>query len=490
MKAVILGTDFVYNKDEELIPIEINTNISMSTVYVENSDDVFDMTDFQSFVSQNGFVKVIYIGPNVLAKFKSKLIEVCNNLSIEFEQIYVSDAAITIPYVEDSEDILILRSSFDTTAILDENYCANEVNYMNLIKNQSFGSQFAYLDDNGNLINNITNIKDNGIHPNFILKSISPNYNEDIYPKLYRVTNQSELNIVLANIPTGYFLMDFHFNPSKTYLGVWTKFRKISLLFPPNLESIHLGSYTDLATLKLSQNITYDQNTFELDYQFRNIYITNKKTFVQPKLMDDDYVVMADGTRKSGLDLQVGDILKTIDIPNPYDVDTADPSANYHINLETFLSGTTYSTNAVLKKERVEALTFIVTINFDDTTTWMDTEGSSYLIYKENEIQFKEIDQLEGGDVVLLIDTSDTESVDIIQKTVSSVVKTKEIFEGWIIEVERRHLFLTATEGPNNMSPSYVAIEHNLACKAPKQCQPLPTQQCCYKGECQLCVVP
>jgi len=489
MRAVIIGTDFVYDKQGNLKPIEINTNIGISNVFVEDVNNVYDFNELESFVVNNGFTKIVYIGPNVLAKFKSTLRDFCENLEIEFEHIYVSDSAITIPYVEDSETTLILRSSYDTTAILDDTYCLNKINYMNLIKDESFGSQFAYLDDNGTLISNITTIEDNGIHPNFIMKSILPHYNGEVWPKLYKVNNQTELNTLLNSITTGYFLMSFYFNENKLYNNIWTKIRKISLLHPPSLQSIHLGAYTDLAALKLRPNPIYDINTFELNEEFRNSYLANDVRFRQPKLMDDDYVVLADGTRKSGLDLQIGDILKTIDIPNPNNVDESGTTTNYQINLEEFLSGSVYSTNAVTKKERIETLTNIVLINFKDGTNWSDTDNSSYLVYSENEIKFKKIFDLVEGDIVLLIDTNDLNTIQIVQKEVDFITKVKEIFEGWIIEVERRHLFLTATDGPNNISPSFVAIEHNQACKSSKTCT-TPPDNCCYKNECAVCIEP
>jgi len=489
MKAVIIGTDLVYDKNGNLNPVEINTNIGMSLSFIEDMDTVWKLDELKVFVLDRGFTKLVYIGPTEVFKLKRKISEMCTDISIEFEHILVNDAAISIPFVEDDENTLILRSSYDTTAILDDTYCANKINYSNLIKEEDFGTGFAYLDENGNLINYITEIIDNGVHPNFILKSSAPHYSGDEYPKLYKVSNQTELNSVLANIPMGFLLTNFHFNSDKLYQGLLTKIRKISILYPPNLESIHIGDYTDVAALKIRENPTYNPTTYEIDNEFVNSYITDKKTFVQPKLMDDDYVVLADGTRKSGLDLQIGDVLKTIDIPNPNEINTSNTHANYGIDLNTFISGTVYSENAVTNKVRVEAITNVVTINFTDTTSWIDTDNSSYLIYKDNEIQFKSIKDLEAGDIVLLIDTNSAASVEVIQKIVQSIIKTKEIFEGWLITVERQHLFLTATEGPNNMAPSFVAIEHNISCKSPKGCT-TPPENCCYKSQCAVCLSP
>ncbi len=62
MRAVIVGLDFVYDSAGNLMPIEMNTNIGYSTQKKENDNEVFDMTDFQNFVTSNMFTKITYIG--------------------------------------------------------------------------------------------------------------------------------------------------------------------------------------------------------------------------------------------------------------------------------------------------------------------------------------------------------------------------------------------------------------------------------------------
>jgi hypothetical protein len=469
MRAVIVGLDFVYDSTGNLLPIEMNTNIGYSMQKVENDSDVFDMTDFQNFVTTNGFLKITYIGTN--QKISKQIKDVATQLSLEFEFILVGPTAITIPYVEDSPTHLIIRTSYDTTAILDDLYCKNKVNYLNLIKDSEFGLEFAYLNDDGELINHITSILDNGIHPNFILKAVEPAYDRDVYPKFYKVSNQTELDVILQNVTSDYFLMPFYFNETKLHSGKITKIRKISMLFPPNLESIHIGAYTDLSIQKLNNNVVFDANTFEINSTNRSAYFTTDfRITSSPKLMDDDYVIMADGTTKSGLDLQVGDLIKTIDIPNVENINNKDILANYQINMETFLSGVTYSTNKVTNKQRIDVAVDIAEIGFDDGTDWFDTLNSSYLVYENNEIKFKKIKDFVEGDIVLLINTSDNQNVQIQQKIVQTITVKEEELSGWTIGVERAHLFLTSAT-PNNTSVSYFAgiehfsaIEHNCSC--------------------------
>lgn len=491
MRAVIVGLDFVYDSNGNLRPIEMNTNIGYSRVKIENDSEVFDMTGFQNFVTTNGFLKITYIGVN--AKIKEQIQNVCTNLSLEFESVGVGPTAITIPIVEDSATHLVVRTAFDTTAILDELYCKNKIGYLNLIKDSEFGSEFAYRNDENVLINTITNISDNGIHPNFILKAIAPAYNKTLYPKFYRVTTQVELDIILQNVTQDYFLMPFYFNQSKTHLDKVIKIRKISMLFPPNLESVHMGSYTDMSSLKLNDNVIFSSETFEVDKSYRDSYYTSDYSIVLPKLLDDDYVIMADGTPKSGYDLQVGDIIKTIDVPNAENVNTVDELVNYHIDMDTFLSGVVYSTNKVISKKRIDASVENAVITFTDGTNWYDTISSNYLVYENNEIKFKKIQDFVAGDVVILIDTTDQNSIQTVNKTVQSINVSDIAFSGWIIGVERAHLFLTSNGNPMiSAVPYFVSIEHNnVSClSTPYGGQgSCPKGQCCQGGNCYYCIV-
>jgi hypothetical protein len=244
-----------------------------------------------------------------------------------------------------------------------------------------------------------------------------------------------------------------------------------------------LGGYTYLPTARLENDVTYNDITFEIDSQFRYRYISNEYALTAPKLLDTDTVEMADGSFKTALDLQVGDLLKTIDIPNPNDINTVSEIANYNITYNTFLTGTTYSTNAVFSKQKVSQIVNYVRINFTDNTYWEDTNNSNYLIVRNDNVMFMSLahnishpeSTIQIGDSVILLDTTDGNFSPIL-KEVQSVTVTKQIFDGWIIGVEREHLFLTQTS--NNTS--FVSIEHNVGCADDSQgC----TQGGCPKGQ-------
>lgn len=448
----------MYKSDGTLVPIEINTNIIMDSVIPDNLDIIFDLTPLSNFITTNGFTKLIYIG-SLSSVFQTKITEMCQSLNITYEWIEVEQNSITIPYVEDNPETLIMRSAYDTTAIVDDVYCKNKVNFLNLIKNQTFGSQFAYMNEFGMLINHITTIPNNGNHPNFILKSVLPKYDKGIYPKLYKVSNQAELDIVLQNVNENYYLTEFFYNPNKLILDHITVIRTFNLLYPPSLISLPIGQYHKITGEVIDELSTYDPTTYELFYDDRFKYITKGANLNTPKLLDTDKVEMADGTFKTALELEIGDYVKTLDVANPQGIDIAKKFSQYLVDYDVFLSGTTYTTNKILRKAKIDQLVNYAKIEFTDGTHWEDTVSSNYLINRNNEVRFIGIDELLQNDQVILIDSS-KEVFTCDLKTVVNVSVITTIFSGWAITIETNHIFLTQ----NEENTSYVAIEHNIGC--------------------------
>ena len=480
MRTVLIGSDFTYDSDGNLVPIEINTNVGMDKFKIEDDNVVFNLSALSKFILDNKFTKVAYIGS--LSMFNDRLKELCLSINLVYE-FYLVIHGKGVPYVEDSEECLIIRSAFDRTAIVDEGYCRDKINFLNLIKTSPFAPQYAYIDENRGLISNITTIKNNGNHPNFILKSIYPGYNKKIYPKFFKVSNHDELNVVLKNVREGYFLMEYYYNPNKLYENHIKTIRSYNLLFPPNLNSIPVGQYSKISRRNVDELSSFDADTFELSPLDKNKYFTASGGIQRPKLLDTDMVEMSDGTFKSAIDLNVNDIVKTIIIPNPQNTNITNPCNNFGIDYETFVSGTTYSANKIIGKQRVDTFAKYVKLTFTDNTTWEDTSTSSYLILRNDEVRFGVLGYesttndcgLKIGDQVILISSVNNELLTILKEVVSIVV-TKIIFGGWEITVEEEHLFLTKAEDSDS---SFVAIEHNENCTYP----PCAQSDCATKGD-------
>jgi hypothetical protein len=478
MRTVLIGSDFMYDKDGNLKPIEINTAVGWDgATKVENDEDCLDLTSLDSFIKSKNFTSVHYIGD--IHYLHKTLQTYCNTNSLIYEFHATGNTSITVPSIEDNDETLIIRSAYDTTALVDDTYCRDKIEFMKLIQDQPFGSQFAYLDDENLLVSNITTIPDNGEHPNFILKSRYPQYDKEVYPKFYKVSTQSELDVVLGNVTSEYFLMENYCNITNNFEGHIKVIRSLNILYPPSLESIQIGQYTKMNQNVFFTGVTYDSETYMVSEEYRDSYVTSINSNWLPKLLDTDLVEMADGTFKTALDLRVDDVIKTIDIPNPNGIDNASYTANFGITYETLTSGTTYSTNRITNLKRVNKLTYFYKLTFDDGSTWEDTGASSYLIERDNVVQFDKLFSIKTGDAVLLLNTTGG-LVDFVRKTIVSIDEIKMVFTGWFISVERAHLFLTKTTSTNN--ESFVSIEHNgPAC--PVGCCPGLSCNYCPKSE-------
>jgi hypothetical protein len=479
MRTVLVGSDFMYDKNGNLRPIEINTAVGYHYNKLESNDEAIDLTNLLSFISTNGFTKVVYIGE--MEELSSIFSNALSEVSIEYEYLMVPNSSITIPHVEDNDTTLIIRSAYDTTAIVDDNYCRDKVQFLELIKSESFGAQFAYINEDNELVNHITTINDNGVHPNFILKARYPQYDRNLFPKLFKVSNQEELSTVLLNVTSDYFLMEFYINPEKAYQNHITVTRHLSLLHPPSLEAISIGSYTTFTNDTILGENQFNSESFEL-VDNRDKYLTINSRITLPKLQDTDLVEMPDGSFKTGLDLQVGDIVKTVSIPNPFDVNKRNEVVNYRISFEELEAGTTYTTNRITNKKRVDKFCRTVRLVFTDNTDWLDTEDSKYLSEKNGEIRFLSItdnpfeeSKLEIGDKVLLLNTAD-EAPAFIEKEVAEIEYNQEFFGGWLITVENESLFLTRAAAED--TTSYVAIEHNYPG------QPCGRRDCFQRSNC------
>ena len=64
MRTVLIGSDFMYDKDGNLKPIEINTAVGWDGPHQKVEDDVdcLDLTSLYQFVETKGFTSIHYVG--------------------------------------------------------------------------------------------------------------------------------------------------------------------------------------------------------------------------------------------------------------------------------------------------------------------------------------------------------------------------------------------------------------------------------------------
>ena len=185
MKATILGTDLLeYNGDVKMLETNTNTGIFNDGAKLLDYDVLFTM------LNNNSITEFHYIWTEVDSHlprnepylFKQKLEDKCLENNISFTDYVVAKNSITVPYIEDGETKFILRQSFDTTALVDDTYCADKFEFFSLMSGSTYIPNTVFVDSEVSM-DSVSDIMDNGDNPNFVIKARYAQYDTTIYPE-------------------------------------------------------------------------------------------------------------------------------------------------------------------------------------------------------------------------------------------------------------------------------------------------------------------
>lgn len=458
MKAVLVGTDLMYRQDGKLVPIEMNTQVGLnSSGRLEAYEDFLDFRDLAAFIQSHNITEVYLEGAvSILEKYWPEELQ---NVSVfvvsEFMEEY------------ESSDKLYIRTRYSDEALVDA-FCRDKVEFLKSIKSEDFGSEFIYRTADS-LEGEITSLEDNGDLPNFIVKSRYPTYNRDEYPKLLKFESLEEMNSWIEdNLEQDYFIMPFYFNEDELYDGNYGKRLKVmrnwSLFLSEDgtsLTSLDLGTYTRFTEEVLDENSReYDENVL---VEGRKQLLVGTGEFGKFDLLaeKDDLILMADGTWKEVQDLEVGEEVKSVSFGEEGDLRSS-RSENYG-SLEDLADQAEYTINEIVSIQKIAGFYDEVTLEFTDGSDWVDTENSAYpVVISEDEVRFKELKDVEVGDLIILIPVSaeNEEKPSFVVKEVANISKERKEQEGYSLSLDGNHLFLSRTSEDN---AAYIAIEHNEA---------------------------
>ena len=311
MKAVLISTDYIKTPTGEYKVLEINT----STRIVADMTQL-DWSNLTTFIQTSGFTNVHCIIPMYDKGFATKLSEICDTIGgITFLSHETSGTSITVPYIEDNDNTFILRVSYDTTAVIDDEYCRDNYSLLRAI-NELTTKPKTYIPNVSDDFENLSEFNYTLDLPNFIVKKRYPNYDKNEFPKLYKVQNLTELTQLkgLVDVDTE-FLQEF--TNSEILSNKRSIIRGIDIIYGSSLDIISMGGYKVLHAI--TENIW--DNTFDetglLAKKDRPKYITyysptsDRATYIYD---EDQEVLMADGSRKSFAELEVNDSVKSINI--------------------------------------------------------------------------------------------------------------------------------------------------------------------------------
>lgn len=473
MKSVLLATDLIKTVNGDIKVLETNTSALLGQKFDSNThylDNLF------SFIQDSGFTTVHCIYPINSHHFADKLQELCGTVSVEFVKHPLDPGAVTVPYIEDSEDILIIRISYDTTAIIDEDYCKDKFKLQTLINNKFYGSK-TYIPEGIDDFGTMSDFTYTNDIPNFIVKKRYPSYDREQYPKLYKIQNLTELNVLKSSIESDCYVQEFHH--SELIQGKRCIIRSLDLLYGGNLDVLNVCSF--YKTVELAENQwsnTFDENGL-LAKKDRPKYISHTNDNANsywPYVYDvDQEVVMGDNTRKTFSQLQMGDSLKTVHIEGlglderTYKMFEWEGSYNLFVqNIQ--LKETTVTSK--IQSPPTSQLFLRVTLN-DGTTQWDDVAETPIMVKNNDVISFRRFAELQLGDEVVTynFETNSPEVKNV--QTIDVVFKEDQILGSLDVEPEDVYMPL--------VSQYITIIQHNFCNKG---CKSTGCADPYYCGDC------
>jgi len=424
MKATIIGSDLL-EKNGDVKFLEINTN---TTIY-NSGADLLDYTALFDVLTSNNITEFHFIWTEVDSytpleepfRFKEILEEKCAENNIVFTDYIVPMNSITVPYIEDTPNKFILRQSYDTTALVDETYCADKFEFFNLMSGSQyipstyFSGSSLQLDEFNNLDISNPNI------PNVLVKAKSPMYDLDLYPALYKLDDVSELIDLKNELGSDYLVQEFIYSDDNIVDGRYSIIRSIDIIYGSELDTINLGGYKQSTIIPL--NFSQDEfvlNTKRLNQKSRIKYISKHIARYAGKdyhTDNDSLILDYTGSLVDVDTIQLGDYIKSI---NFQDIHGNNAGALDQTLLETYgweatlpqLNETLTSESSSLDNMVSSSVdTIYIRITLEDGRTWVDAPSCTYFIeeYNSDKTRFEKVNSMVVGDKLIVTDSSTNE---------------------------------------------------------------------------------
>lgn len=492
MRAVIIGTDFMKDTDGTFKALETNTNIQLDTQWSLN----FDSASFENFVLSNNFTEVVLITNqnNVSAEsdysinyeinelraitktyvdnsipftrfnfsFNEYLESFLTGSNISLTTITTDDTSTTIPFIEDADDKLIIRLSFDTTALIDDNYARDNWGFLKLMYDTDNNSiPKCYIDDAEFGIDNIGDtLRDNANHPNYCIKKrVTPSDNK-IYPKLYKINTLEELNDLKSNLEVDEYIQEYIFNTDDLFDNRLKSYRSIDLLYGSNLDIIHLQVVEKTKNLPILATADFDDSnqvqSWDRMRYLQKFYTTTSQIGIKLSASENTKVILPDGTIELAPNLQIGDEVKSILFPSLPDETDLGTIENWSSSFDLTMADYQVSSSFLENKTTTDYYGILVTIETDTNSIFSDAAHAKIMVKDDDNVKFKNYLRVETGDEIIIFDTTTNE---LITSTITNVNFRFDKFTAYTLDFEELDLFLTLEETENQSR--YGLVTHN-----------------------------
>lgn len=426
MKGTIIGTDLLQKGDSVKI-LEINTN---TTIFNEGAD-MLDYDGLFEVLTSNNIAEFHFIyteGDSYLPltetyRFEDIIKERCADLGIEYFHYSVPYNSITVPYVEDRTDRFILRQSYDTTALVDETYCADKFEFFNLMSGSDY-VPMTYISSSTINIDTFTSLSHiDGLNPNTLEKHRYPLYESMDYPAIYALESDAQLSDIKTNLDVSKnnLVQEFVYDEQNIVDGRWSVIRSIDIIYGGNLDTINMGGYRHTTYIPVTFGDTeLVDGTRKLNQKSRYKYLTKSMgDFSKIDYHTDDETMILDytGSLKDVDTIQLGDYIKSI---NFVDFNGNDASNFEEGKLDLFSWDSTLQQTSASLTDVSSSLvgmisasvkTIYVRMTLENGETWTDAPSCTYYIEESGSVstRFEKVNKLVVGDKMVTLNPTTNE---------------------------------------------------------------------------------
>ena len=484
MKALILGTDFLKDSDGNLRIIETNTNVD---VHNKITPDL-DWASFKQFLLDNSITNLHFISTegnfinnelenifdttSLNVSLKDKMSDIMSEINGTFTHYDVAKNSVTVPYIEDGEGILIIRTSYDTTAVVDEEYAKDKVRFHKLISEKPYSPNVFYHSESDTSLNidqlNELHITP-GTTPNYVVKTRLPNTNYVDYPKFYKIESLANLETLKSSLLDSEYMEEFHTNSENIVADKMGVIRSLDILYGSTLSCLHLGSYIMTSPVKVNSWDTLYNSNGVMNQEARPLWMTKSPTFKNygPNyILDDDTAILySDGSLKYPSEILVNDTIKTVNLPWVPENETSDtgevlytPDVNFG-NFSSDLTSFSVGASSVVDLGGQTKESLMIRVTLENGIVYEDLPGSSMMIEEYDTLQttFVYTNKFRLNDSIVFFDYVNNTLTKSKITNLEVVYLTRRIYD---LNVELNDIFLPVADEGLGLT----FIQHNGQC--------------------------
>jgi hypothetical protein len=483
MKATLISTDFVKDSVGNLKPTELNTNtlhhihapFELDNSFSDYWNGYFDHERLYQFCTENNIIKIkTIVGSKSMDHHLSNFAE---HYGLEFSRIIVSGEPPIIPDVDDEDDTLIIRISYDGYALIDDIYAADNYEFYNLIQSESFSIPTFTNSNSGFNISTIQEVSDSIDEnwPNYIKKDRYPNINNSQNPELFCITSSQQLDSVKSGLSENEYLSEFtaHSASISENEGRVSYFRNMSLIFEHDLSVFNLlniESINDISIdndkIKHEQFIINDSGSLSKSWGVAFLPFTKYLEPLAFAFDEHDNIALYDGGYVSANELSSNSGSYNLLSADFYEINFMDIEvSSSSVNSFTLVSGSAASVNDTPGESRLFASVTASNPSWGEFS-WYDGTSNKHLINYSGSLDrmyLENVGSLVEGDYLYLYDKQSNEHIPFEITSIDYGMRSMNTYQ---ISVSPTSYFYTEIKQDSDIQKPIHILRHN-------ECHPL-----------------